>query len=384
MKKVTLLLSLAIIIASCGSKSTENPNVAQLHKIKDSLKTMYDNIAIQIAAIDDQLKALDTSITLPIVTTKEVEVKAFSHFVEVQGAVETGGNATLYPEANGTIINIVAKEGQKINKGDIILRIDAGMLQSTLKEVETSYDLTKQIFEKQERLWKDKIGSEVDYLQAKTNKEALEQKQKTIKEQLDMYVVRSPITGVIDEIMPNVGEAANPAMPVARVINYDDTYIKADVSEDYITTIKQGTLVKVFFPSLNKEYEAKVDRTGSYINPANRTFKVHVSLNNIDIDLQPNLLADIHIRDFYQDTAIVVPSSIIQQDRKGNEYVYLTNQEGNNVAVKKVILKTGISYENETIVLEGLKGHELFIDKGARRVQAGDVVEIVDPQIDEN
>lgn len=384
MKKVTLILSLATLLASCGSKSSENKNVAQLHKTKDSLKIIYDNIAIQIAAIDNQLKALDTSIALPLVTIKEVEVKTFSHFVEVQGAVETGGNATLYPQANGTIISIVAKEGQKINKGDVILRIDAGMLQSTLKEVETSYDLAKQVFEKQERLWKDKIGSELAYLQAKTNKEALEQKQKTINEQLDLYVVRAPITGVVDEIMPNIGEAANPAMPVARVINYDDTYIKADVSEDYITTIKQGTLVKVFFPSLNKEYEAKVDRTGSFINPANRTFKVHVSLNDIDVDLQPNLLADLHIRDFYQDTAIVIPSSVIQQDRKGHEYVYLTTQEGKKEVVKKIILKTGVSYKNETIVLEGLKGHESFIDKGARRVQEGDVVEIVAPQIAEN
>lgn len=377
MKKATLILGIATLIASCGSKSSENQNVVELHKTKDSLKTIYDNIALQIAEIDNQLKALDTTITLPIVTTKKVEVKAFSHFLEVQGAVETGGNATLYPEANGTIISIVAKEGQRINKGDVILRIDAGMLQSSLKELETSYDLAKQIFEKQERLWKNKIGSEIDYLQAKTNKETLEQKQKTIKEQLDMYVVRAPITGVVDEIMPNVGEAANPAMPVARVINYENTYIKADVSEDYINTVKQGTLVKVFFSSLNKEFEAKVDRTGNYINPANRTFKVHVSLNNIDIDLQPNLLADIHIRDFYQDTAIVIPSSIIQQDRKGHEYVYLTTLEGNNEVVKKVTLKTGMSYKNETIVLEGLKGHESFIDKGARRVQAGDLVEIV-------
>ena len=384
MKQVTLILSIAIIVASCGSKSSENQSVVQLHKTKDSLKTIYDNLALQIAEIDNQLKTLDTTITLPIVTTKNVEVKAFSHFLEVQGAVETGGNATLYPEANGTIISIVAKEGQRINKGDVILRIEAGILQSSLKELETNYDLAKQIFEKQERLWKDKIGSEVTYLQAKTNKEALEQKQKTIKEQLDMYVVRSPITGVVDEIMPNVGEAANPAMPVARVINYNDTYIKADVSEDYITTIKKGSLVKVFFPSLNKEYEAKVDRTGNYINPGNRTFKVHVSLNDIDVDLQPNLLADIHLRDYYQDSAIVIPSSIIQQDRKGNEYVYLTHQEGNNEVVKKVILKTGVSYKNETIVLEGLKGHELFIDKGARRVQAGDIVEIVAPQTNEN
>lgn len=377
MKKLVLTISAASIIIACGSGNEENKDIASLKQKKDSLKTVYEEIAIQIAEVDEQLKAMDTTISLPIVTTKIVENKPFSHFVEIQGAVETGGNATLYPEAMGTITSIVAKEGQRVNKGDVVLRIDAGALASTLKEVETNYDLAKDIFEKQERLWKQKIGSEVDYLKAKTNKEALEQKQKTLKEQLDMYTVKAPFSGIVDEIMPKLGEAANPAMPVARIINYDDTYIKADVSEDYITTIKEGTLAKVYFPSLNKEFDAKVDRAGSYINPKNRTFKVHISLNEIEGDLQPNLLADIRIQDFHQKQAIVIPTKIIQQDRKGNEYVYLLKNKGANHFVDKAILKTGFSYNKETIVLEGLKGDEVYLDKGARSVQAGDEVEVI-------
>ncbi len=376
MKKLVLSLSIASIIVSCGSDTTSDKSVLALQQKKDSLKTIYDDVAAQIALIDEQLKALDTTILLPLVTTKAIENKSFSHFVEIQGAVETGGNATLFPEAMGTITSIVAKEGQKINKGDVILRIDAGMLQSTLKEVETSYELAKEIFEKQERLWKQKIGSEVDYLQAKTNKESLEQKQKTIHEQLEMYTVRAPFSGTVDEIMPKVGEAANPAIPVARVINYDDTYIKADVSEDYISTIKDGTFSKVYFPSLGKEVEAKVDRTGNYINPKNRTFKVHISLNQVEENLQPNLLADIKIRDFHQDNAIVIPSSIIQQDRQGNEYIYLLDTKGAKHMVKKAVLKTGYSYGEETMILSGLEGNEVFIDKGGRSVQAGDEVEV--------
>ena len=232
MKKITLIISVASILFACGSGQEGSQDVLVLQEKKDSLKTVYEDIASQIAAIDEQLKELDTTISLPFVTTKTVENKAFSHYVEIQGAVETGGNAAVFPEAMGTITSIMVKEGQKVNKGDVILRIDAGMLLSTLKEVETSYDLANDIFEKQERLWKQKIGSEVDYLKAKTNKESLEQKQKTLNEQIDMYTVRAPFAGVVDEILPKIGEAANPAMPVARVINYDDTYIKADVSED--------------------------------------------------------------------------------------------------------------------------------------------------------
>lgn len=380
MKKLTIIIGVATILIACGSEGG-NQTVAALQQKKDSLTTVYDDVALQIAAIDEQLKAMDTTISLPMVTVNKVDVKPFSHYVEIQGVVETGGNAALYPEVNGIVASIVAKEGQRVKKGDVILRLDAGVLQSSLKEVKTNYDLAKEIYEKQARLWKEKIGSEVDYLQAKTNKEALEQKQKTLQEQLNMYVVRAPFTGVLDEIMPKLGEAANPAMPVARVINYDDIYLKADVSEDYITTIKKGTIVKVYIQSLNKEFDAEIDRTGSYINPNNRTFKVYVSLNKINENLQPNLLADIRIRDFYQDSAVVIPSNIIQQDRKGHEYVYLISKTNKKATVSKAILKTGHSYKNETIILEGLLGGEKYVDKGARKVQTNDEVEIVTPVI---
>ena len=376
MKKIILILSLAFLAYSCGSNSGAD-NLAELHQQKDSLKTLYDDIAAQIAAIDQQIKAADTNARLPLVTLNAVEVKTFNHFVDVQGAVETGGNALLYPEAPGVITAILVKEGSKVNKGDVIMKIDAAVLQSTLSEVETQYELAKQIFEKQERLWNEKIGSEVQYLQAKTNKEALEQKLKTVKQQANMYVVKSPISGVVDEILPKVGESANPMMPVARVINYNETYIKADVSENYISILKEGTLVNVNFPTISKTFECKLSRVSDFINPNNRSFKIYIDLSTVKADLKPNLLADISVRDFSLDSAVVIPSSIIQQDRNGNNYVYVL--EDNNTGqkkVKKVIIKPGLSYQNQSVVLEGLKGNEMYIDKGSRSVQDGDVVEI--------
>lgn len=375
MKKIILIISLAFFAYSCGSNSGTD-NLAELHQQKDSLKTLYDDIAAQIAAIDQQIKAADTNARLPLVTLNAVEVKTFNHFVDIQGAVETGGNALLYPEAPGVITAILVKEGSKVNKGDVIMKIDAAVLQSTLSEVETQYELAKQIFEKQERLWNEKIGSEVQYLQAKTNKEALEQKLKTVKQQANMYVVKSPISGVVDEILPKVGESANPMMPVARVINYNETYIKADVSENYISILKEGTPVNVNFPTINKTFECKLTRVSDFINPTNRSFKIYIDLSTVKADLKPNLLADISIRDFSQDSAVVVPSSIIQQDRNGNNYVYVIADKNNQKTVKKVIIKPGLSYQNQSVVLEGLKGNERYIDKGSRSVQDGDVVEV--------
>jgi membrane fusion protein (multidrug efflux system) len=374
MKNWILIIGIAIVAYSCGSKSTDS--LAELKQQKDSLKSLYDDIAAQIAVIDQQIKAADTTARLPLVTLNTVEVKPFSHFVEIQGAVETGGNALLYPETPGTITAILVKEGAMVNKGDVIIKLDADVLQSTLKEVETQYELAKDIFEKQERLWKDKIGSEVQYLQAKNNKEALEQKMKTVKQQVGMYVIKAPISGIVDEIMPKVGEAAMPGMPVARVINYSETYVKADVSEKYVGVLKEGTLVNVKFPTIGQEFQTKVKRVADFINPTNRSFKIYIDLSNIKADLKPNLLADISVRDFTLDTAVVLPSSIIQQDRNGNDYVYIIQNSSNQNVVKKVIIKPGFSYQNQTVVLEGLKGDEQYIDKGSRSVQDGDVVEV--------
>jgi len=374
MKNWILIIGIAILAYSCGSKSTDS--LAELKQQKDSLKSLYDDIAAQIAVIDQQIKAADTTARLPLVTLNTVEVKPFSHFVEIQGAVETGGNALLYPEAPGTITAIMVKEGAIVNKGDVIIKLDADVLQSTLKEVETQYELAKDIFEKQERLWKEKIGSEVQYLQAKNNKEALEQKMKTVKQQVGMYVIKAPISGIVDEIMPKVGEAAMPGMPVARVINYSETYVKADVSEKYVGVLKEGTLVNVKFPTIGQEFQTKVKRVADFINPTNRSFKIYIDLSNIKADLKPNLLADISVRDFTLDTAVVLPSSIIQQDRNGNDYVYIIQNSSNQNVVKKVIIKPGFSYQNQTVVLEGLKGDEQYIDKGSRSVQDGDVVEV--------
>lgn len=374
MKNWILVIGIATVAYSCESKSTDN--LAELKQQKDSLKSLYDDIAAQIAVIDQQIKAADTTARLPLVTLNTVEVKPFSHFVEIQGAVETGGNALLYPETPGTITAILVKEGATVNKGDVIMKIDADVLQSTLTEVETQYELAKDVFEKQERLWKDKIGSEVQYLQAKNNKESLEQRMKTVKQQIGMYVIKAPISGIVDEILPKVGEAAMPGMPVARVINYNETYVKADVSEKYVGMLKEGTLVNVSFPTIGKEYQSTVKRVADFINPTNRSFKIYIDLSNVKTDLKPNLLADISVRDFTLDTAVVLPSSIIQQDRNGNDYVYIIQTSSNQNVVKKVIIKPGFSYQNQTVVLEGLKGDEQYIDKGSRSVQDGDVVEV--------
>lgn len=382
MKKIGITLFTLVALVSCGGEKS----VEELEKEKKDL------ISEQKKAVRDykkQLHSLDSIIenhpefsnkvakikTVPV-TVDSVVVKTFEHFFEVHGNVEVEENAALFAEAPGNVKKIHVKEGQKVSKGDLIITLDAAALESGIKELNASYKLVKVIFDKQSSLWKQKIGSEVQYLEAKTNKESLEQKLKTMQEQLDMYKIRAPFNGVVDDIAPRVGELAAPGFPIARVINLSKVYLEADVSEKYISTVKEGGFVEVKLPAHGETVNAKVTRSGNFINPSNRTFKVKVEFANPAGKYKPNQLAVLKIRDYKAENAVVIPSKVIQQDRAGQDYIYTFENANDAVRVKKVKLEVGISYDGESQILSGLKSSSVFINKGAKSVQAGDAIEI--------
>eukprot|EP00746_Dinoflagellata_sp_MGD_P086136 gnl/MRDRNA2_/MRDRNA2_34071_c0_seq1.p3 gnl/MRDRNA2_/MRDRNA2_34071_c0~~gnl/MRDRNA2_/MRDRNA2_34071_c0_seq1.p3 ORF type:complete len:377 (+),score=37.04 gnl/MRDRNA2_/MRDRNA2_34071_c0_seq1:1989-3119(+) len=374
MKNLTLI-AITILLAACGAGTAEKQGELDLLKAKkDSLRGIYDDLAKQIAEIDSKIAELDTSNNnIPLVTTLKVTTKPFAHYFEVQGAIEADQNAQVFAETPGEIVAINVKEGQQVSKGDIIMQLDAKVLRSSLAELETAYELVKDAYERQERLWNQKIGSEMQYLKAKNDKESMEKKITSIKAQLDMYNIRAPFSGIVDEIIPKVGEAASPGFPVARIVNLDKVYIKSDVSENYLGVVKSGTKATVNFPSIGKQIETKVTRVGNFINPNNRTFKARIDLENTGGELKPNQLADISYMDFQADSTIVIPTRIIQQDRQNNEYVYVLK----DTSVEKVMIKSGLTYRGEAMITEGLKPGMILLDKGARSVQHGDVVEVV-------
>ena len=312
------------------------------------------------------------------VTITTVEEMNFEHYFNVHGTVEVEKNALVFPQAGGRIIDIKVTEGAKVSKGQVIATIDADVLSASMDEIATQLGLAKNAFEKQDRLWKKQIGSEMQFLQAKTNYEGLQKKMETLKKQKDQFVLRAPFAGVVDEIFPKVGEMAAPQMQFCRVINLNEVYIKADVSEDYIATVKAGTKVKVNFPSLNESFDARVARVGNFINKGNRTFKIRVNMANKKGMFKPNMLADVSVRDYYKEHADVVAARLIHQDRTGQEFIYgLTSDK----KVTRINVQSGMSQNNKTIIIKGLEpekkaGPIVIIDKGAKSVQAGQSVEV--------
>lgn len=386
MKKFTIsILALTALLSAC-----EQPGVDALKEKKQGLISAY-KAAVKEAKAEHTtaLRELDSLITnhpnykeekeeikkIPV-TVQNVAQKTFEHYFEVHGNVDVVENATLFAEAPGNVKKIHVQEGQYVKKGEVLITLDAGQLESGIKELEKGSELATKVFNKQKALWDQKIGSEIQYLEAKNNKESLDQKLITMREQLDMYSIRAPFAGVVDEIMPKVGESATPGFTVARVMNLSKIFLESDVSENYIQSVKAGGVVQVKFPSLDETVTAKVTRVGNFINPANRTFKVKVEFANPAGKYKPNQLAVMKIRNYVAENAMVIPARIVQQDRKGNDYVYTYEEIDGVKRVKKVTLKIGESYDNQVEVVEGLTPEMVLIDKGAKSVQAGDAIEI--------
>lgn len=390
MKKFGFVLVMLVVFVSCDSVDPNDLEglLAARKELLSFKKELIENHeetlekqALKIHWLDSSINAHPNNkdavpdIKKVPVTVIKVQQKTFEHFFEVHGNVEASENAAIYTQVPGRISQIHVIEGQEVRKGDLLISIDAAQLESGIKELEKGLELANKMYVKQKALWDQKIGSEVQFLEIKNNKESLEQRLVTTKEQLNMYKIRAPFNGVVDDVVPKIGEAAAPGFPVARVLNLRKVYLEGAVSEKYISSVHAGGFVEVKFPSLGESVKGKVSRVGNFINPANRTFQVKVEFNNVKGKYKPNQLAVMKIRDYQAEDAIVIPSRIVQQDRSGQDYVYTF--EGKGVQrVKKIELKLGAFYDGIVEVVSGLDSSIVLIDKGSKSVQADDAIEI--------
>ena len=374
MKKILALSLVTIIAISCG-KETKKSSLEELNEQKLILVNQIDSLNNKLENVENQISKLDTNKKLPIVTAYTAKQDVFKHYIEIQGVVQADKNIEIRPELGGTVNAIFVKEGQKVNAGQLLIQLDDAVIKNNIAELNTQLNLAKTTFERQERLWNQKIGSEMQYLQAKAQKESLENNLASIKTQARKMKIIAPFSGIVDVIYPKNGELTNPQMPVVRLINLDKVYVEADITESYLPVIKEGTETILNFPSINKEVTSEIAQIGNYINPDNRSFKTRINISNKDQSIKPNLLADVKILDF-EVTGIKIPSNLIQQDQTGADYVFtIKNENGENKIVKTLITAAN-EYKNEVYVSEGLAENDIIVNIGARLVKAGDTVEI--------
>lgn len=371
--KFVLFITAIGVLYSC-TPAEENHDLIEMKSRRDQLKQEIDGLTTQLLAIEDSIAQLSDDYSLLQVTTYEARPSSFDHYFTVQGNIETDRNALVFPESQGIVSSVRVAEGQRVEKGQVLLTLDTELIRNNIAEVETQYALAQEIYERQKRLWEQNIGSEVQFLEAKTNKERLENTLETLNSQLSMGSVKAPFGGIVDQITPKIGEMASPAMPVARVISLDQMYVTADVSEFYVGSVDQGMRVQVILPGADT-ISTQLERVGKFIKPDNRTFEVSAPLEKHPA-LRPNMYCALLINDAHYDSTMVVPSSMIQQDVDGRSFLYVLKAYGEAYKVQKQIVTTAESFDGRIRIANGLSAGDLIVEKGARRVVDGQDVEI--------
>lgn len=387
MKKILTLTVLSLLVLSCsGDNKKENIDAViksnDLNKIKASRKIVheeYEKIAAELAKLDLAIADLDPNKKVPLVRTIMVKDSLFKHYIEIQGNVETKENIMISPEYSGVLTQVNVKAGQRVSKGQVLARIDDGGMGSQLAQAETQLALAKTTFEKQKNLWDQKIGSEIQFLQAKTSMESQQKAVAQIKSQLNKTLVLAPFNGTIDDVLIEKGKVVAPGMDLFRIVNLNNMYVSANVPENYIEQLKLGAIVEVNMNSIGKTYQGKVRQIGNYINPNNRTFSIEIALPNPDNLLRPNQVAILKIEDYTNPKAIILPENIIQETADGSKIIYVIDQtksDKNTVAIQKTI-EIGYASGANVEVKSGLKTGETVITDGAKALKDGAVVEVI-------
>jgi membrane fusion protein (multidrug efflux system) len=384
----SLLAILTItILAGCGGDETSTDaiiasgDLEQIRTKKKELTDLHKTIGNEIELLDSIIGTKVENRNLPLITTFTAETKPFDHFVELQGDVTTKQNVLIYPEMAGTLIKVNVREGQNVTKGQLLATIDDGGMMSQLAQMETQLALAKTTFERQERLWDQQIGSEIQYLQAKSSFEAQKSAVAQMKGQLDKFQMRAPFSGIIDDVIKDQGTvvAPGPGAEVFRIVNLSEMYVQVDVPETYLGKVTQGKKVTVFFPILNQQFETKVRETGNYINPNNRSFTAEIPVPNKGEKVKPNLTAKVSINDYTSKAAILIPQSVISENAEGEQYVYVASEiNADNIGqANRVIITTGKTQGDFVEILSGIANGDNIVLEGARAVKDGQQVKIL-------
>ena len=388
MKNIYLLILITVFLNSCSNKkklSLEEVlvtnDVELLKSRKSEIDAKLEELSLDLDQLNNKLSILNKDRNTPLITTITTSEQKFNHFIELQGNVKTKQNVLVYPEMPGILNKVYVKEGQKVIKDEILATIDDGGLSQQLLLLKSNEQLAKTTFERQKRLWDQQIGSEIQYLQAKTSYNSQKNATRQLKKQLGKFTIRAPFSGIIDNVFKEKGTvvAPGPGAEIFRIINLSNMYIETDVPESYISSIKKNKMVEVNFPILGRSYDTSIRQVGNFINPSNRTFRIEVGIPNLEGEIKPNLTAKLRLNDYSNSNAILIPQSIISENAKGQQFIYVVkdNKEKNQVYAERLVIETGKTNGDFIEVTKNLDANVEVILEGARSVNNGQVVKVI-------
>ena len=389
MKKTIIFLNFLLLLLACGQETEKT--VSSITANKDTLdelqiqKTIYtrqiNELSLALDSLNQKLEKISGSQKRVLVTAIEIKPQIFNHTIEIQANIKTRQNLQLFPEFGGRLNQILVEEGQEVKRGTLLAVIDDAGLQDQLDQMKLQLYLAKTTFERTQRLWDQKIGSEMMYLEAKTRFKSQQKQVAQMRDQLSKTKIYAPFSGVIDEIIARKGSALAPGMtPVMRIVNLDNMYVESDVPENYLANITKGSLAKVSIPVLNETQNTVVRQTGNFIQPDNRTFRVEAPIKNPTGMIKPNLNARLSIVDYSNPEALMIPIRVIRENSKGDSFVFiLTGQEENNGYITEQRFVTlGMSKDELVEITKGVNTKDLIVDEGVSLLVTGQKVKRIE------
>lgn len=366
--QVLAVMMVATLLVACGGGSGGDKK-AELEKLKSEYATLGEKIKV----LEAEIAATDTAKvakTKDVVIT-EIQPMSFTHYIDVQGFVDADESVDIRPTAPGKVIRVNVDEGDHVTTGQVLAEIDHDILTKQLASLQPQYDLAVDVYNRQKRLWDQKIGSEIQLLQSQTTKESLEKQIESIKENIEMYLIKSPINGTVDFVGIKVGELASAGvLPAFSVINLSGLKVSAEIAESYSAKVKNGNPVLLHFPDLNKDTQAKITFVERSISPLTRSFKIEADLAGDNSDYHPNMVSVVKIVDYENASALVVPINAIQSIN-GEEFVYKAVIEGNGAVARKVKVTTGVTYDGKTEIISGLSANDKIVTSGQNELADG-------------
>ena len=372
-----------LLLFSCESNETfesiiESNDIEKIKLARKTIVASQQDLNTKIELLDNRIEELNENPQLPIVQVASVNPSQFDHYIQVQGSVKSDQLINIYPEFSGIIKNIYVKSGDQVKKGDPLVKIDDGGLKEQLSQLEIKFELTKTTFERQKRLWEQKIGSEIQFLETKSMFEAQKQAINQLKKQIQKTLIQAPFKGTIDNVIVKLGEVVYPGRSnLMMLLNMDNLYVESNVPEKYISSIKVGNKAILEFPLIGKSVSTIIRQSGNYIHPINRTFKIEMDIESVDFVVKPNLNSKVRINDYSNKKALMINQNIISVDSNNEEFVYKLYRKNNKDYVSKTTIETGKSDGKNIEVISGLNQGDFIVSEGIRKLVDNSRVKII-------
>ncbi len=376
MRFIYSIVVFGLLAASCGGKKTDlQSKKAELEKLKSEIAKLQ----AQARKLEQEIAVLEPSKAKgKPVETEELKTAEFSSYLSIEGKADAEQSTIATAQVPGTVTAVLVQAGDAVSAGQALAYLDNTALRQSRVQIEQQLTFANTLFEKQKRLWQQGVGTEVQYLSAKNQKEAMEKNLATLDAQLAMYTIKSPISGTVESVDLKIGQAAAPGFPLFKVVNLSNLKVVADVAETFSGKINFGDAVKVQFDDINKEVDSKISFASKVIDPLNRTFKIEIRLGGIE-GAKPNMLAKLKIIDYTTPAAISVPTNAISKTDKESFVMVMTEENGKKVAKRKVVV-TGHTGETRTEITSGLAAGDKVIVTGFQELNDGqEISETINP-----